>query len=155
MTALMGLSLAASGVMLIVAFLAAAISWMMWIHLAYSNLTERFGLHADNSANAAAFSYLVPFVNFVLPFRTTRELYEKTAPVGTDGSTLLNVWWACWIATGLVSRLDKDGEMFIVSLMSLGLLIASGVAAYILIDRLTTFQIELDARSEQTANVFW
>jgi len=59
-------------------------------------------------------SFYIPFVNFVRPHRVLSELWRASEPgAEADGSawrtcgtstSLLDVWWGCFLASGVVSQ---------------------------------------------------
>ena len=82
-------------------FLAAAIAWVWRAH---RNLTEA-GMRPKFTAGKAVAGYLLPFVNFIVPFEAMRELYNRShnEPEEFVDSTVEDVTaWYTAMVTGLL-----------------------------------------------------
>jgi hypothetical protein len=87
-------------------FLIAAAPVAGWIYRAHANLHEAGVRELNYSPAWSVGCFLVPAVNFVVPFRAMRELHNRShgegpwqarSPVGDVSS-----WWSCHIAAGMV-----------------------------------------------------
>jgi len=84
----------------------AAIPVLGWFFRARTNLA-RAG-HADlaYSPGWATFSFLVPFANLVVPYRSARELWHRSHGEDVYQSLAavpqVSTWWTCLLAGGLI-----------------------------------------------------
>lgn len=119
-----GLVLMMSGFGLLGCLFIAVVAWSMWVHRAYSNLPEMFGIPIDHTPGWAPGSFFIPFVNIFLPYKITQEIWDKIAPTEMVGQRgWLVFWWACWIGSGVLSRVTGNEEL----LMSMGVGVFAGV----------------------------
>lgn len=103
---LIAITIGMLGVIGLALFVVAGVLVMIWIYRAHDNLA-RFGLQGlKYSPGWAAGSFLVPFVNLVVPFRAMRELWNRSH--GEDewqaeaGVSDVSSWWACLIGGSLL-----------------------------------------------------
>jgi hypothetical protein len=87
-------------------FLIATIPIAGWIYRAHANLRDAGVIELKYSPWWSVGSFLVPLINFVVPFRAMRELHNRShgeppweahSPVGDVTS-----WWSCHVAAGVV-----------------------------------------------------
>jgi len=92
----------------LVALLVTGIVWVVWQHRSQSNLHAVGLRELTYSPGWAAGWWFVPFVNFVKPFQTVRELWKAS-----DGgeqwwrmrtTPIIGGWWAAWIAAAILDR---------------------------------------------------
>jgi hypothetical protein len=87
-------------------FLLAAVPVAGWIYRAHANLRDADVSELTYSPLWSVGSFLVPLVNFVVPFRAMRELHNRSHGEGPwqARSPVADVtsWWACHLAAGLV-----------------------------------------------------
>lgn len=98
----------------IVGFLSAAaqivsaVTFILWFRRAYNNLDKRIsGVSYDE--NQAAYSWFIPFFNWVRPYQIMKDLYTRTRELlSTQGVTLstrfLGPWWTLWIVNSIVGQ---------------------------------------------------
>jgi hypothetical protein len=102
----LALLLGGSVVLLGLFFLLAAIPVSGWIHRAHANLREAGLSDLTYSPWWPVGSFLVPLVNFVVPFRAMRELHNRShgESVWQARSPVADVtsWWSCHLAAGVV-----------------------------------------------------
>lgn len=88
------------------------ILFIMWFRRAYGNLI-RLEVNMDYTENGAVWGYFIPFVNWVRPIKTMREIYVKTqraikqydsALVLDKNTTFIAIWWIIYIANGVVGN---------------------------------------------------
>lgn len=84
-----------------VAQTAAVVLWLMWQHRAQSNLRLRRP-DARYSPGWAVGWWFIPFANFVMPYRTMRELWQGSTSDGPlrEPSPRVSVWWVAFLASG-------------------------------------------------------
>ena len=99
--------LVASNLILAVFFVVAAVPIAGWIYRAHANLREARAVELGYSPGWSVGSFLVPLVNFVVPFRAMRELHNRSHGEGPwqAHSPVADVtsWWTCHIAAVVVS----------------------------------------------------
>lgn len=101
-------------------YIATIVLFLMWIYRANENLSA-FGASSSYSSGWAVGSWFIPFASLVIPYRATRELWNKSVPnTGTMFSDLsppafFPIWWAFWVLSNLVSnvylRLSFDEKL--------------------------------------------
>ena len=114
-----------------VVIIATVVVFCMWLYRAAHNLTALGNPRQaiEYSPGWAVGSFFVPFVNLVVPYRATKEVWVKSdpetaaddyvSPHGQSGRAYLKVWWAFWLASLFVNnaagrlyfRADTPGEM--------------------------------------------
>jgi hypothetical protein len=121
------------GLIQIIVVITTVVLFCMWLHRAHSNLpalgNPRQGL--KYSPAWAVGSFFVPFVNLVVPYRATKEVWDKSDPaVGTDffvpysdspAPAYFPLWWGFWIVSNIVNniatrlyiRADSEAEMLV------------------------------------------
>lgn len=86
--------------------------FIKWFRRAYGNLI-RLEMAMDYTENWAVWGYFIPFVNWVRPVKTMKEIYIKTqkAIKAYDSALVLNrntsfivLWWVVYIANGVVGN---------------------------------------------------
>ena len=110
----------------VLVYIATVVAFSMWIHRAYSNLpalgNPKQGL--EYSPRWAVGGFFIPFANLVIPFKVTREIWNKSDPnIRSDddfmfaqpaSAPLVGVWWTFWIITNvadnIVFRLSRGAE---------------------------------------------
>jgi hypothetical protein len=100
------LILGGSDVLLGMFFLLAAVPIAGWIYRAHANLREGGVSELTYSPLWSVGSFLVPLVNFVVPFRAMRELHNRSHGEGAEqaGAAVGDVssWWSCHLAAWVV-----------------------------------------------------
>jgi Domain of unknown function (DUF4328) len=92
----------------ILLLLVTGIVWVVWQHRSQSNLHAVGLRELTYTPGWAAGWWFVPFVNFVKPFQTVRELWkasdggEQWWRMGT--TPIIGWWWAAWIAAAILDR---------------------------------------------------
>lgn len=160
----LGLAMVASGLGLLGCLLVAVIAWCMWAYRAYANLPEVFGIPIESSPGWAPGSFFIPFLNLVKPYQIMKEVWEKVAPEREAADhTWLNLWWACWIGQGLISRATGEEALEVVGFGLYAMLngiealiyIGAAVGAVQVARSLTRFQLEyIGGESPHVADYF-
>ena len=101
-------------------YIATIVFFLMWIYRSNENLPA-FGTSSSYSSGWAVGSWFIPFASLVIPYRATRELWNKSVPnTGTMFSDLsppafFPIWWAFWVLSNLASnvylRLSFDEKL--------------------------------------------
>ena len=98
--------------MTLAVYIATIIVFLMWMYRAYENLPA-LGVARSSigySSGWAIGSWFVPFVSLVVPYRATKELWNKSVPnTGTMFSALsppafFPIWWAFWLLSNFASN---------------------------------------------------
>jgi len=153
-----------AGIARLVAFAIAGICLIVWTYRAHVNARSQgvFGLTLE--PGLYAFSYLIPFVNFWLPFQGMKELWTHcfavagAKPSGTPA--LLVAWWTTWLLTSFlgvyVSKVLKVVDLpsgIYASQMNLVWLACSLVASvllWVIVGRISAQQVERQAQAGLT-----
>ncbi|MCP8889224.1 DUF4328 domain-containing protein [Sphingomonas faeni] len=101
--------LAATGVLNVLAVVAAGIAVLRWIYRTSRNA------HAIGPAMAftpgwAVGWFFVPIANLWKPFQAVGETWQVSAdpdaPDAVPIPAVLRIWWGCWIASSIISNID-------------------------------------------------
>lgn len=90
-------------------YIATIVFFLMWIYRANENLPA-FGTSSSYSSGWAVGSWFIPFASLVIPYRATRELWNKSVPnTGTMFSDLsppafFPIWWTFWLLSNFASN---------------------------------------------------
>jgi hypothetical protein len=103
-------------------YLACAVAFAMWMHRAYRALVDARLPALRFSPAWAAGGFFVPILNLFRPFQVMREIDQAAAWLSGDSgearewqaaprSLRVVVWWALWIATGVVGNIATRGML--------------------------------------------
>ncbi len=90
-------------------YIATIVFFLMWIYRANENLPA-FGVSSSYSSGWAVGSWFIPFASLVIPYRATKELWNKSVPnTGSMFSDLsppafFPIWWTFWILSNFASN---------------------------------------------------
>ena len=90
-------------------YIATIVFFLMWIYRANENLPA-FGVSSSYSSGWAVGSWFIPFASLVIPYRATKELWNKSVPnTGTMFSDLsppafFPIWWTFWLLSNFASN---------------------------------------------------
>lgn len=101
------------GIISVIIYIIAAITFIMWFRRAYYNLKLCIKTTAYDDSWAAG-AWFVPFINLVRPISIMRELYENTHRFLLKrninnpklNTKFLGWWWALWIIMGIISNIS-------------------------------------------------
>ena len=154
-----------AGIARLIAYAIAGICLIVWTYRAHVNARSQgiFGLTLEPGLYAA--SYLIPFVNFWLPFQGMKELWSHcfavagAKPAGTPA--LLAAWWTTWLLTSFlgvyVSKILKVVDLpsgiyaSQVNLVWLACSLAAGILLWVIVGRISAHQVERQAQAGATA----
>lgn len=101
-------------------YIATIVFFLMWIYRTNENLPA-FGTPSGYSSGWAVGSWFIPFASLIIPYRATKEIWNKSVPnTGTMFSDLsppayFPIWWTFWVLSNLVSnvymRLSWDEKL--------------------------------------------
>lgn len=100
------------GLVFLGAYIICGIHFIRWFRRAYYNLHQLVsGL--EESEGWAAGAWFVPFLNLYKPLRIMKELYRRTSDLLSRSQThhvhpdtsILNVWWALWVASSIIGQI--------------------------------------------------
>lgn len=87
----------------------AAVTFIVWLCLAYANV-EGWGIQGCRwSKGWAIGGWFIPLANWAIPKGVVDEIYSASiAPLGqravqTRSTTLIRCWWAAWVASNLLT----------------------------------------------------
>lgn len=87
-------------------FVAAMIGILLWLHRARQNLVDAGLEELRYSPGWSVGSFFVPFVNFVVPFLSMRELYNRShgeiPELAQSSVSSVASWWTCHVVGSLV-----------------------------------------------------
>jgi hypothetical protein len=90
-------------------YIATIVVFLMWIYRASGNLSA-FGAPSSYSSGWTIGSWFIPFVSLVVPYRATKELWNKSVPnTGNMFSDLsppafFPIWWTFWLLSNFASN---------------------------------------------------
>jgi Domain of unknown function (DUF4328)/Septum formation/zinc-ribbon domain len=88
-----------AGIAVVIAWLTAAISWMVWQRRLHSILPQQALSQRHYGANSI-FWWLVPIANLIIPPMAIRELSAAARPEGAPAG-ITKAWWAGWVLSAL------------------------------------------------------
>ena len=148
------------GILASVAFIAAVVFFLMWIHRASRNLQSLGAYGQRFSPGWAVGWWFVPIMFFFRPYQVMAEIWRGSNAAmpqawrGGPVSMLLPWWWALWVASiliaGIAGASDTDAvpssAALLWALLSSALAICSGVLAILVVRRITNRQDERHRR---------
>ena len=90
-------------------YIATIVLFLMWMYRSNENLSA-FGTSSSYSSGWAVGSWFIPFASLVIPYRATRELWNKSVPnTRTMFSNLsppafFPIWWTFWLLSNFASN---------------------------------------------------
>jgi hypothetical protein len=139
----------------LVAMLICIVLVCMWIHRAHANLHEGGIEGLEFTPGWAVGWYFIPFANLVKPYGAMRELWHAshgaTGDFAAPAPSLINYWWATWIAGNILSNISTQMILRDPSLVSPSALIgaigsalsvAAGVMLLQLVRRISAMQFD-------------
>lgn len=91
-----------------------AVTYINWFRRAYYNLHCR-AEYLNYSESAAAYSWFIPFVNWVRPFNIMKELFLETETYLEKNSedyklkinhTIISIWWTFWVINSVLGNIE-------------------------------------------------
>ena len=138
-----------------VSLVACVIVYLCWFQRVRANAQVFDPLGHRKSPGWAIGGWFVPVVNLWYPRRITLDIWDASSPWGTTRShTLVNTWWALWLASLFADRAGSTGyadetegaaqvrDGALRMMLSDSLDIAAAVLAIALVLRLTRMQHE-------------
>jgi hypothetical protein len=100
----------------LVVLVIAAVSFIVWFHRAYTNLFMLGAIQLRRGPGWAIGGWFVPILNLWRPKQIANDIYRGSDPEHPDQqptwsepvTPLLHWWWALWIFSGLMSRIDAS-----------------------------------------------
>ena len=100
------------GIIQLLVFVITIVLFIKWFRRAYGNLI-RLGVNMDYNENSAVWGYFIPFVNWVRPVKTMKEIYLKTQHLIKDYNSniivdqntgFIALWWIAYLINGFVAN---------------------------------------------------
>ncbi|MEM9458883.1 MAG: DUF4328 domain-containing protein [Myxococcota bacterium] len=95
----------------VVVFWVTVVFYCRWLHRAYGNVVVlasrgRLGARLRYRPSQAVWSFFIPFINLVRPYRVVAELWRCSGPTfeGPVFSCLVGAWWAMWLGGTMLAR---------------------------------------------------
>lgn len=101
------------GIVYLGAYIAAAITFILWFRRAWFNLHQKVAFLSWSEGWAAG-AWFVPILNFFRPYQIMNEMYRETDSLLTNrgwsvadkrATSFLGWWWALWIINTFIGRL--------------------------------------------------
>jgi hypothetical protein len=92
----------AASIATLVALVIAGVLVIVWLYRARQNVEAFPGAFATLRPHWTITGWLVPFLNFVMPYRVVNEVTRASTWDRTR--LLVPVWWVAWLFTGAASR---------------------------------------------------
>jgi Domain of unknown function (DUF4328) len=99
---------------------ASMISLLVWVYKSYASLNHLGTRRTRYAPTWAVVVWLLPFLNFIEPYRVVRELWLRSAGLNAtepdlgEKTPLISVWWALFLISNLVA-------LVVAALRSLGI----------------------------------
>lgn len=122
----------------VVFYLASIVLFLVWVHRAATNV-RRLNRHAGVSPGWAVGCYFVPFVNWVAPVVSMREIIRITFVHTAPGAlpSIAVAWWVSFMTSNVVLRFSQDPLIFGVWFLSV---LVSWIGVMILVIRISRCQ---------------
>ncbi|WP_051902842.1 DUF4328 domain-containing protein [Streptomyces xanthophaeus] len=107
------------GAVQVMSLLATAVVFIIWFHRVRCNGDIFRPDIFTQSRGWAIGGWFIPLANFVLPYRTAKQTWWASTPLGPDGShrTLsaapVTTWWLVWVASAILDRIA--GRLYLTS----------------------------------------
>ena len=99
------------GVFQVVAFVATAVCWLIWLHRAYANRSLMGTRRSDYTPGWAVGYWFVPIMNLFRPYQVTKELWLRSARRNAVESikefapaAVLPSWWGVWLISNFLGQ---------------------------------------------------
>lgn len=90
-------------------FIVQAISILMWIYRANSNVRQLGVMNMEFSPGWSIGYYFIPLLNFWVPYQAMKEIYRCSQTVSHQpekmGEGILALWWFLWISSNILGKL--------------------------------------------------
>jgi len=100
------------GILQFICIITVIVLFIKWFRRAYGNLI-RLEIKMEYTENGAVWGYFIPFVNWVRPIKTMKEIYLKTQKaikeydstlVLDQNTSFITMWWIIYLANGVVGN---------------------------------------------------
>jgi Domain of unknown function (DUF4328) len=95
--------------------LVTAVTFMMWVYRAYSNLPALGATGLKTTPGMAVGVFFIPILNLFRPYQAVSEIYKASDPsIGRNGAdtrqhlpgwSVMGWWWTFWIISNLLGQL--------------------------------------------------
>lgn len=141
-----------------IGLVAAAVTFMVWFHRAYKNLSAFGATLSGYDPSAAVWCWFIPFVNLVRPMTIAKEIWVGSTPDSagirsTISSPLISWWWATWLISGFlgtillrntdVATIDEVLSLQYRAILVNGLRVTAAVLAMLVVKRITERQEQM------------
>lgn len=91
---------------MVLVFLLSTVPFLIWVYRAHANLAKAGLTGLKHSPGWVIAGYLIPGLNFVMPFGAMRELHNRSAgepeEFGHVTVSVVTSWWSCHIGAVIV-----------------------------------------------------
>ncbi|WP_054619347.1 DUF4328 domain-containing protein [Neisseria sp. 83E34] len=119
-------------------FLTSAILVCCWLYRAAAN-ARALGAEMSIKPGWAVGSFFIPFLNLIMPYQATKEIWLHAAPGNKPSAVLVNIWWITWLIGSIGERIIHRAESHLESAdltlpiyLNLAFLICMLISAYCL-----------------------
>ena len=147
-------------ILTIIIYVATVVFFCMWLYRAYDNLRPlNAWRRLDHSPGWAVGSFFIPFVNWVVPYRAVKEVWQKSGPQDEalfsepSPPAWFPIWWAFWLLSSFAGNISMRVSFnenvdlttsTIISIVANALGIVAALLAYVVVEA-------IDVRQERTS----
>lgn len=100
------------GIIQFICIIVVIVLFIKWFRRAYGNLI-RLQVPMEYNESKAVWGYFIPFINWIRPIKTAKEIFIKTqeaiktyeASLSIDRNTgFISIWWIVYIADGVIGN---------------------------------------------------
>lgn len=97
------------GLIQFLVYIGTIVVFCMWLHRSYRNLPALGARNIGYSPGWAVGSFFVPIINLFVPYRATKELWEKSLQgpsylTSNSSSAIFPLWWLFWLLANFSSN---------------------------------------------------
>ena len=143
-------------------FVFTGVLFVRWQRLSIRNLPA-LGHSPQIGQTIAAVSWLIPWINLFVPYRSIAEIARASRPeAGKSSPALVGIWWASWLLANILSGASTVALVLIdpqthwpnlatAELLSLGSTVLCGLLALWVLQLLSQQQLEHHASLQRAA----
>jgi len=148
------------GVLDLIIYWTTIVFFLMWLYRAYNN-AQAFNpsRRLEYSPGWAVGSFFIPFVNWVVPYRAVKDVWQKSGPAHEGllsepaSPAYFPVWWLFWLLASIAGNISMrvsfnenvpERTATMISIVASALSIVAAVFAYLVVNA-------IDKRQEETS----
>jgi hypothetical protein len=148
------------GVLELIVYLTTVVFFSMWLYRAHDNLRAlNPWVRLNYTSGFAVGSFFIPFINFVVPYRAVKEVWQNSGPAGevvvSQPPAWFPLWWLFWLLASIIGNISMrisfndnvpQNTVMTVSIAASALFAVAAVFAYLVVDAIDKRQEEASAR---------